>query len=77
MTPETCPSLKLNEHLSPRVELTVLIVVSVVSMVTPSSTVAEMLSFLQRTFGCQSTSQHAEKEQLQEAEHAATHIPEA
>lgn len=59
MSLETCPPVKLDEHLSPRVMPTVLITVSVVSMVTqssPPSTAAEMLSFFQRTFGCQSKS---------------------
>lgn len=64
-SPRDMSSLKLDEYLSPRVMLTVLIVVSVVSVVTqsaPPSTVAEMLSSLQRMFGCLSTSQRAEKE---------------
>lgn len=61
-SPRDMSSLKLDEYLSPRVMLTV-IVVSVVSVVTQSpSTAAEILRFLQRMFGCLSMSQRAEKE---------------
>ena len=58
---ETYPPLKLHEMLSPKVVLTVLIMVSMVTQSLPPNTDAETLNFLQSVLGRQSTSQRAEE----------------